>query len=471
MILLGTRFSSSLPCRRPAIAACLGGALLSCANLPAQDLITLDPAVRYQTMRGWEVNGSISLPCQPNAAQLRDAVVRAAIHDVGINRLRVEIRSGAENPAPNWRRFVDGGCREGDDPSYQAWRANRYATVNDNADPRVIDWTGFNFAELDWSIEHVVLPFRRELELTGEELFVNVTYVAFTRQITNGSYHHRDPDEYAEFVLATHLHLRDKYGLVPDSWEVLLEPDNVPGFDGTLLARLMVAAGARLREHGFTPHFVAPSTTRMDNAVRYFDAMAAVPGALDHLAELSYHRYGGVSSAALQAIAERAERHGVATGMLEWWFGRATYEILHRDLKIGHNASWQGRTLGTLFERNERSAPGTALRPLPDVRFNRQYFRFIRRGAVRIEARSQTAEVDPLAFINPDGRHVVVVKTTRAAELTIAGLPAGRYGLKYTTVREYDVDLPPALVPASGSLQAAIPAAGVITIWALPPAR
>jgi hypothetical protein len=454
------------PLKSPLAAAAL--ALLSCATSPVQDVITLDPSIRYQTMRGWEVNGATSMPCRPRAAELRDSLVRAAVRDVGIDRLRVEIRSGAENPGANWARYVASGCGEGQDPGYLAWRAARYATVNDNDDPRVIDWSGFNFAELDWTIEQVVLPYRRELERTGETLFVNLTYVAFIRQITGGVYHHYDPDEYAEFVLATHLHLRDKYGLVPDSWEILLEPDNVPRFDGTLIGRAMVATAARLREHGFTPRFVAPSTTRMDNAVKYFDAMAAVPGALENLVELSYHRYGGVSVPALEAIAERAVRHGVATGMLEWWFGNATYEVLHQDLEVGRNSSWQGRTLNSLFERQDGGAPVTALRLQPDVRFNRRYFRFIRRGAVRIGARSKTTDVHPLAFINPDGRHVVVATTTRAAELTVAGLPAGRYAITCTT-EKVDVELPAVMVSAAGVLTAAIPGAGVITVRGLAP--
>jgi len=102
------------------------------------------------------------------------------VHDAGINRLRLEIRSGAENSSDTW--------------------------------------SGFHFSEMDDAIERIVNPLRAVIEADGEKLYVNVNYVAFTGQIKGAGYIHDDPDEYAEFILATYLHLQDKYGWVPDSW-------------------------------------------------------------------------------------------------------------------------------------------------------------------------------------------------------------------------------------------------------------
>ena len=65
--------------------------------------------------------------------------------------------------------------------------------------------------------------------------------------------------------------------------------------------------------------------------------MIAVPGALEHLTMFSYHRYAS-DLGVLQQIADRAVLHGLDTGMLEWWFGNATYEVLHEDLTIGRNS-------------------------------------------------------------------------------------------------------------------------------------
>jgi len=61
---------------------------------------------------------------------------------------------------------------------------------------------------------------------------------------------------------------------------------------------------------------------------------------------------------------------------------------------------------------------------------------------------------------------VVVVKADAAGSLTIQGLPAGTYGIKYTTSREYDVDLPDVTVGPGQDVHASMPDPGVITVYA-----
>jgi hypothetical protein len=47
----------------------------------------------------------------------------------------------------------------------------------------------------------------------------------------------------------------------------------------------------------------------------------------------------------------------------------------------------------------------------------------------------------------------------------VAGLPAGRYGIKYTTGSQYDVDLADVMLGSGGVLNASIPASGVVTMY------
>lgn len=431
--------------------------------------ITVDSASTYQTMRGWEVTSYVADPCDPAFAALRDAMIPLAVDDIGIDRVRLEIRSGVENSVDYYANWVADGCPAPPDPNYTTWRQNRYATVNDNADPNVIDWAGFSFTELDWAVEEIILPMKQAVEANGEHLFINLNYVAFTGQIVGGAYDHDDPDEYAEFVLATYLHLQNDYGFVPDTWELVLEPDNVSQWNGTRLGEAIVAAAARLSANGFTPAFTGPSNTNMANAITYFDDMIAVPGALAHLDELSYHRYGGVSIANLQAIAARAVQHGLSTGMLEWWFDNGTPDVLHEDLTVGRNSCWQGSVLAGLFHVDAKDPLNPVLTYRENTRFNRQYFRFVRQGAVRVDATSTEPDLDPIAWMNTDGGFVVVVNTEIGSPFEVLGLPAGTYRVKYTTEAEYDVDLPDVTIGAGASLSTAIPAAGVITIHAQAP--
>jgi chitodextrinase len=423
--------------------------------------ITIDPSITYQTITGWEATAWVAEPNDPAFPYYKDTLFDQLVNDIGINRVRLEIRSGVENSNDNWSDYQAGGI------DYDTWRSRRYATVNDNGDPCEINWAGFHFSEMDYTVENVVLPIKQLVEARGERLFINLNYVAFTGQITGGgTYLHDDPGEYAEFVLAAYLHLQNKYGWVPDTWEVLLEPDNVAQWNGTLLGQVIVAAAGRLKANGFTPSFIAPSNTNMANAINYFDQMVQVPGAVQYLREFSYHRYGGVSDTNLQAIASRAVQHNINTSMLEWWFDNATYHILHKDLTMGRNSAWQQAVVRGFFTIDD-SNPNNPVVSVKDVtKFNRQYYKFVRPGAVRIDATSNLSSLDPLAFINDDGKYVVVVKCDAGGAFVIRQLPAGTYGVKYTTAGQYDVDLPDQVIGAGQALSVSIPAAGVLTAYA-----
>lgn len=438
--------------------------LLGSACNAQQVEITIDPAQRFQTMSGWELNSEIAdVESGRDRALPRygDALMDLAVDRVGVNRLRVEVRSGAENTDANWRRFA---ARQID---AKAWRPLRYATVNDNADPQVINWAGFDFSELDNNIEQAVIPMRRRLEARGERLFVNLCYVAFTDQLRGGAYHHDDAEEYAEFVLATYLHMQSKWGFVPDTWEVILEPDLVGRWDGREIGERIVATAARLQAHGFTPRFVTPSVVSMAAAAPFIDGIAKVDGAMAHVEEFSYHRYRGVSSRALEAIAERAARYGKRTAMLEFWFGQATHEVLREDLTEGVNSAWQGQALMDLVDLDLSDPQKVRMSLRQDSRMNAQYFRFVRSGAHRIGARSSAArELAPVAFVNANGAAVVVLDARHPVNaVTVRGLPAGSYRISLAAGQETRDPAEIREVGADGALTLTIPEAGVVSIY------
>ncbi|MGH9175650.1 MAG: hypothetical protein ACRD1H_14890, partial [Vicinamibacterales bacterium] len=246
-----------------------GQAGLDQAPSALNGVIALNPSAVYQTMRGWE---AIAEAGRHNprfgiyAPIVFDQVVAA-----GIDRVRLEVRAGSENTTDSYGEWAAAGYPESG-AAYTRWRATRYETINDNADPNVIDASGFKWSEIDDTIETTVNPLRQRLAARGESLYVNLTYVAFTAQIASGLYIHDQRAEYAEFMLALFEHLQAKYGWVPNAIEVMLEPDNVPQWrSGTLIGQTVVETGRRLAAAGFTPDFIAPSTTNMANASIYFD--------------------------------------------------------------------------------------------------------------------------------------------------------------------------------------------------------
>lgn len=433
-------------------------------------VIQLDHMDRGQLISGWEATANVELASAPGFLRFRNRLFNRAAHELGINRVRLEVRSGAESPV-DWYQMYRRGLID-----YGTWREKRYETVNDDDDPNTINWSGYQFTELDETVEQLVLPLKQRLNNRGKRLFVNLCYVSFTEQTAPGStFIHTDAEEYAEFAQATMKHLEMKYDIVPDSWEISLEPDNVPEWNGTNMGEALVATGGRLAAEGYFPKFVGPSTTNMANTTVYFDDMILVPGALTYLRELSYHRYGGVSEAVLTEIANRAEQHNLETSHLE--LISASYETLHEDIKIGKNSAWSQYALGTrvpnpdngsayfIIDDTNPAAPTVEMGA--QTKFMRQYFYYITPGSQRIGASTTTTEFDPLAFLNEEGKTILIVKAQHVGSFKIEGLPAGTYGLNYTTVEESDVELAPVTLIEGQRLDLSLPKRGVMSIYPL----
>ena len=88
---------------------------------------------------------------------------------------------------------------------------------------------------------------------------------------------------------------------------------------------------------------------------------------------------------------------------------------------------------------------------------------------MRFDAVSNAVSFDAVAFRNTDGGQVVVVKATAGGSFSIDGLQAGTYSIQYTTSSETATDLPDDVtITSGGRLDTAIPAAGVLTVFARP---
>ncbi|HEX7780904.1 MAG TPA: carboxypeptidase-like regulatory domain-containing protein [Vicinamibacterales bacterium] len=411
--------------------------------------ITLNPNTKFQTMHRWELVAAGGPPAWSGItdAQIAQAA-EIAVNDLNYTRARIEIANGAE------------GSSVTSNPA-------RYTPVNDNNDPNVLNMAAFDFSYLDHAIDRLVLPLRQKAAAAGKTFHLNLLYVDF---IANTPFEHwRNPAEYGEFMLAVFTHMRDKYGFVPDSIDTVNEPDNFADYagQGDKIGRMIVAAGQRLQAAGFkVPEFTAPSVVAMGRLPEMFDQLASVPGALSFLTEISYHRYNSVVDP--NDIVSRALAHGKRTAMLEKWDADGNYALLYKDLTELRVSSWQQAQLidnaGCQYNQVLRLNNG-AVELCPNTRLIRQYTKHVRTGAQRIEATSQNPAFAPVAFVNADGGYVVVIKAEGTGSFSVSGLPAGTYGVFYSTPTKFDVNLSNVTISTGQPLSTSMPEAGVITIY------
>ena len=476
------------------VAALSLGSCSAAASDPVE--ITVDPAISYQVMRGWEATARLwefnkeEDRYDPSWLLVSDQIFDRLVNELGINRIRLEIKSGAENPVDYWTKFESGAI------GYKEFRRHYYEKINDDSDPEHLNLAGIQFSALDYQVEKIILPIKRRVEANGEKLFVNLNYVDFGQTELKGNLSHAlDPAEYAELIHATFLHLREKYGLVPDALEIILEPDNTDHWRGRQIGEAILAASARLKAAGFSPEIIAPSTAAAGNAPAYIDEMLAVPGVSSLVSTLSYHRYDRPKPSVLTGIAERARALGLSnnlldrlapvpsiaerarmrrfsTAMLEHLTGDAAE--LYEDLTKGGVSAWQQYSIarksaagvpdegGDYYIVDIRNAKAPVIRMADRTRRLAQYFGYIRFGAKRIEARSSRVSIKPTAFRNANGTFVVVLDSDRPATINVRGLPAGRYAVSYTTPEETGRELPPLL--SDGTISVTLPDAGIMTI-------
>lgn len=393
------------------------------ATLTVAPTVLLTPGTVYQTMRGWEVTSQAG-DQEVNADLYLDEVIELGAQ-YGVDAIRLEIKDEWETS--------DG----------------------------VYDWSFW-----DLRIPAVVLPLKAALARHGRALHLNLCYVAFGTH----SGLHTTAANYADFMLAGVQYLDATYGLVPDTIEVILEPDNTSGAGvhmntGAEIGAATKALGDLLATNGYTPGFIVPSALSMSAASTLYDSTIAVSGASAYITMLSYHRYSGVSDSNLGAILSRITADGIESGMLEWLTANA--ETLWADLTKANVSMWQQYVLAFPTSDN-----GDQLFPIisnvPTIGSRTpglaQYFKHVRRGATRIAATSRDANVRPVAFINTDGRYAVVLHADASGTYTVGPVPAGSYYVTRSSTTAARTPLGIVTVGGSGRATLALNSGDIATL-------
>ena len=454
---------------------------LSTAITYSEVLIELEQETTYQTIDGW---GAIANPLA--ATSIRDtllphldSLINLAINEVGITRLKISLPAGAEDSIDYFQKIIDG------EMTYDEYKLTRYNIINDNDDPFEADPLGFQMNQTKYVFEKEVLPFKKLVEENGDDFYLNLVFVNFKN--TNpepSSFNHSDnPEEYAEYINYTWQFLDNEYGFTPDGIEVILEPDNTAceNYYQRNLPPVIEALGNRFEMNGYDPEIMVPSTLSLTNVKSYFNEIEKNPSALNYVDVIVYHRYGGNNDTLAQAeIVDLAKRHNLKTAMLEY-DKNGDVEELHYDLKHNNVVAWTKYAL--MFKSDEQFAyvyvdEHSGSEPIYGIgkqtKYLRQYFKFIRPGAVRFEVSTTDTDIDPIAFKNKNGNEVVVLKTRKGEDIQIKGFPAGNYGIKYTlgnflwgavAPKEYDVDLEDISINEGEDLLFNMPDQGVVTIY------
>lgn len=413
------------------------------AAAPADVNVTLDPAAQYQTILGW---GAASYSPPWVSQSLREALIREAVNELGLTRLRLELPAGNRSDATPW---------EGE---------------NDDWDPMNINWPGFNTADADKRITEMVIPFKRAVEANGDPFNIYVSPSLFNGGSSGAApvWLLNNPGEYAEFALAYLLNLK-AHGVEADLYCILNEAGNNNPFNASVVAQMIKTLGPQLEAAGLATRIQFPESINAQTAWNnYIQKVVDDDDVWRYVGCLSYHLYG-TNDPFRSYIRDLGVSLDLPTAQTEYM--NLNMNHFYDDLVLGGVSYWEIYGIGQCFEWNPNNTSFGRIRQYWNFR---QVMHYVRPGAVRIEANSDDSNLRVLAFDYDEKITVVLINGSGSRTATLHNLPLGMYGVcQSVNAGVYqELGLQAAVAPRGvgdvGALKVDVPSNSVMTLYSYP---
>ncbi len=341
--------------------------------------------------------------------------------------------------------------------------------VNDDGNPFTYNWKGFMLSGPDTMYRLLVQP-ALEAGFDNYSLGLKIDmrrHLAWLKPLRNTDYR-RYLDEISEFVTAGMIYWRDKSGFTPRYISLFNEPlsgnRELRGGDVNEVIDIIIHAGDRLRSEGFAEVlFIVPGEETVEKSLRTAEAILADDRARKYVGAISYHAYPYHSSySSIRRILQKSgagepepeeirirnelkqlgEKYNIPVwmteisegpGNAEYEFGadenlraRAIHihdELVHANASafFGMNNMWDRRIHEAHFKnRNvgfftESSSIALIDQDASEVYISGMgyaighYARWIKRGAVRIDAMTDDSHIQVSAFRDDAAGRLVAV--------------------------------------------------------------
>lgn len=418
--------------RSPWLLLLPGLIMLSVAAARADVQVTLAPGTQYQTILGW---GASSWTPSWLTPAMREELIRDAVDDLGLTRLRVEPPGGNSPQTRRWEWF------------------------NDNGDPEDTNWAAFNTTVLDNTMNRFVVPFKQRVETNGEPFQFYVSPSFFDGGSTGSVpvWMFNSPGEYAEYATSLLLYIKNTYGLTADYYCILNEAGNGNPFWETAVAQMIKVLGPKLGPLGLTTRIQFPEAINANTSWGFINALRNDTAIWPYIGLLTYHLYG-TNDPYRTRIRDFGLTRGIPTGQTEYM--SLTPAILYDDLTLGGVSVWE------IYGLSSQSFSYSYNRVQKNTQYwvFRQVLHYVRPGAVRIGATSDDANLKTLAFTKGPRNTVVLINGTGDRRAVITGLPAGDYTASQSIGTSPYQELGVRTVAAGGTLTIDVPSGAVLTV-------
>lgn len=395
--------------QRPRLVAGLGLVVLSLlvgarllstwASAQAPTTVTISPAITYQTMRGWGADWSLTRDVNFVSQETRDQLVEEAVNDLGLTFLRC-----------CFGRLTE--------------------PFNDNSDPLSINWSAFYDAlTLDSEVSAGLGLFKQKVEANGEP----PTFL-LNRDWENSAPSWMSHAEFAENTAATILYLRERHGINVNFTTIDNEPTNFDPYTPAVQQAMIKVIGPAFERLGLSTKVALAEGISAQSTWTFVDFMKNDAAVWPYIGFINWHLYG-TNDPYRSFIRDFAKTKGIPTGQTEY---PASINDLMNDLTSGGVSYWtryhlagfgSGPSTGGFGTTFVADVNGTSFWRNSEYWKFRQFMRYVRPGAVRIEATSTNPSMRSFAFDQSGKTTVVLVNSGGETSCTVQGLSAGSYGV------------------------------------------
>src|SRR6185436_3721501 len=371
------------------------------ASVHAQDTISIDTTLHYQTIEGWGHGGGV-LGHVGGPFLMLDSSVANPVNYQTLDYLVDDLGLTAS------RTWEVGPRTDG--------------TGMDNGDCDSIDWNKFQ-ESLPAGLANYLIYFKNKVIAEGcqPNFYSSPGYPTHATDQKPWVMFH--PGERAQQIWASAMYMRDTFGIDINYDVIYNEPSG--NITANVLADDIKALAPRLQAHGLAtrsqfPEAVAPLTAwNFITAVQNDSVLWANAG------RLSYHNYG-TADPYRSMIYNFGLSKGIITAQTE--MGNPTFDDLYSDLTLANVSYWE-----VAYSSGNTLTPDsgiTSFTPSNTYFRLRQLLHYVKPGAVRVETISNDTLLHALAFTNNGNVTVVIENLSGSTQnVFLTGIPSGNYGL------------------------------------------
>jgi O-glycosyl hydrolase len=334
---------------------------------------------------------------------------------------------------------------------------NQIEPVNDNDDPNVLNRDGLNYNAFDWE-------YFRKLKESGVETFILTSWsppawmkrnlsldwsvplaLGSTKEVTNYLEYYFY-EEYAESMVAVVKMFEEEAGIHIEAIGLQNEPAFCEPYPSAILdpsdfPKLIEVVGKRFEKEGITTRLYMPEQVfgqSLSSMKTYVDSLIANPEAEKYCDIIAVHGYAsdGITSGFPDYSGWRDLWNQTQSGseakelwMTETYIEQGTFNsaldlagAIHGSLWAGNVSLWTNWSFGDMqLSKNQ---------PTNSFYTSKNYFKFIRPGAVRIKTTTDNEDVMVSAFEHPVNKTltaIVINKSLLAISARLFGnnLPSG----------------------------------------------